>query len=91
MSSVLLRFARAVLLSQSRPWQEARHPHDTQRRMAALLESLLHSKVELSETVLWLKGQHVRIYTALCFVSNAVLFHCHCVAECKSEIQSASL
>ncbi|XP_051724548.1 codanin-1 isoform X2 [Ctenopharyngodon idella] len=27
--------------------------------MAALLESLLHSKVELSETVLWLKGQHV--------------------------------
>ncbi|XDV43496.1 hypothetical protein PO909_011973 [Leuciscus waleckii] len=27
--------------------------------MAALLESLLHSKVELSETVLWLKAQHV--------------------------------
>ncbi|KAK9960202.1 hypothetical protein ABG768_010277 [Culter alburnus] len=27
--------------------------------MAALLESLLHSKVELSEAVIWLKGQHV--------------------------------
>uniref|UniRef100_A0A671LBT2 Codanin-1 C-terminal domain-containing protein n=1 Tax=Sinocyclocheilus anshuiensis TaxID=1608454 RepID=A0A671LBT2_9TELE len=41
--------------------------------MAAVLESLLLSKVELSEAVLWLRGQHVRMNTALCFLSNAVL------------------
>lgn len=95
MSAVLLRFARAAPLSQSRLWQEARHSHDPQSRMAAILESLLLSKAELSEAVLWLKGQHVRIHTVLCFLSNAEASYCHCVEECKSvffpEIQSANL